>query len=261
MPLIDCDFSSVSLGVSASVRVILPQEGNYRAGVPSRRYPTLWLLHGLSDDHTAWTRQTAIERHASQYQLAVVMPAVNRSYYADMEAGPAYFTYVSEELPTLMRAWFPLSAERADNFVAGLSMGGFGAFKLALNYPDRYAAAASLSGALMRHSGPIDAELSRDLALAYGTQGDQVGSVSDIYAQAEKVARLPLPARPALYQWCGVDDFPYECNLEFREHASNIGLDLLHEEGPGGHTWDRWDACIERVLNWLPLAAKRPIQE
>lgn len=260
MALIDCDFKSVSLGVGASVRVILPQEGNYGDGIPARRYPTLWLLHGLSDDHTAWTRQTSIERFAMEYQLAVIMPAVNRSFYADMVSGAAYFTYVADELPALLRAWFPLSAERDENFVAGLSMGGFGAFKLALNYPERYAAAASLSGALIRMRGAIDPEIGRDLALAYGTEGAQVGSVSDIYAQAQKVAQLPSEQRPNLYAWCGVDDFLIEHNREFRDFAASIGLDLVYEEGPGGHTWDRWDEMIQRVLRLLPLQPALPIR-
>ncbi len=176
-----------------------------------------------------------------------------------MVSGPAYFTYVAEELPALLRTWFPLSAERDENFVAGLSMGGFGAFKLALNYPDRYAAAASLSGALIRMRGAIDPEIARDLALAYGTEGAQVGSVSDLYTQAQKVAQLPSEQRPDLYAWCGVDDFLIEHNREFREFADSLGLDLLYEEGPGGHTWDRWDETIQRVLKRLPLQSKQPM--
>ena len=143
MALLRCDFRSDVLQLSTSMSVILP------AGTaPAAGHPTLWLLHGMSDDHTAWTRQTAVERYVADTGWAVVMPQVDRSYYADMAHGNDYWTFVSEELPVIARSMFRLSERRADNAAAGLSMGGYGAFKLALNFPDRYRAAASLSGAL-----------------------------------------------------------------------------------------------------------------
>ena len=125
MALIQCDFFSESLGFSTSMNVILPQ--------PAReRYRVLYLLHGMSDDHTIWCRRTSIERYVDPLGLAVVMPAVHRGYYTDMAAGYRYWTFISEELPALARSFFPLSHKREDTFVAGLSMGGYGAFKLAL---------------------------------------------------------------------------------------------------------------------------------
>ena len=80
--------------------------------------------------------------------LIVIMPGAERSFYADMEHGYKYWTYISEELPSIMKSFFPISDKREDTFVAGLSMGGYGAMKLAFNHPERYAAAASLSSAV-----------------------------------------------------------------------------------------------------------------
>ena len=108
----------------------------------------LYLLHGLTDDHTGWQRYTSIERYADEAGLAVVMPAVHHSFYTDEVHGHAYWTYVSEELPALVHRLFRVSDRPEDTFAAGLSMGGYGAVKLALSHPDRYAAAASLSGTL-----------------------------------------------------------------------------------------------------------------
>ena len=108
----------------------------------------LYLLHGLSDDHTAWLRYTSIERYATARGLAVVMPAVHRSFYADEAHGHAYWQFVSEELPRIVAAFFRLSERPEDTFVAGLSMGGYGALKLGLHHPERFAAVASLSGAV-----------------------------------------------------------------------------------------------------------------
>ena len=108
----------------------------------------LYLLHGLSDDHTAWLRYTSVERYAAAAGLAVVMPAVNRSFYANEASGGRYWDYVAEELPQIVGNFFRVSQDPADTYVAGLSMGGYGAMKLALTHPDRFAAAATLSGAL-----------------------------------------------------------------------------------------------------------------
>src|SRR5512147_42451 len=138
MPLIHCNFFSQALGLSISMDVILPlRPWSQGASAQAGRHPTLYLLHGMSDDHTIWQRRTSIERYVDPLGLAVVMPAVARSFYTDMYAGPKYWTFISEELPEIARAFFPLSAAREDNYVAGLSMGGYGAFKLGLRQPER----------------------------------------------------------------------------------------------------------------------------
>ena len=153
MALITCDFFSESLEVGTSMTVVLPQTTEEQIGVSSvdvseHGVPVLYLLHGLSDDHTAWLRYTSIERYATARGLAVVMPAVHRSFYADEAHGHAYWQFVSEELPAIVAAFFRLSERREDTFVAGLSMGGYGALKLGLHHPERFAAVASLSGAV-----------------------------------------------------------------------------------------------------------------
>jgi len=258
MALIHCDFFSDVLGLSCAMDVILPQAAAGQIGMASaasgRRHPTLWLLHGLSDDHTIWQRRTSIERYAAPLSLAVVMPAVGRSFYTDTTFGYRYWTFVSQELPALARSFFPLSAARDDNFVAGLSMGGYGAFKLALRCPQQYAAAASLSGALDMATRPdeTDDAFLAELERVFGPLADLPGSDHDLLHLAEVVARSRGP-RPALYAWCGTEDFLYGQNLRFRDRARAVGLDLTFEEGPGTHEWGYWDRQIQRVLEWLPL--------
>ncbi|WP_239618295.1 alpha/beta hydrolase [Cohnella mopanensis] len=247
MALIQCDFISETLGISTSMNVILPQ------GQINRPFQTLYLLHGLSDDHTGWCRRTSIERYADNQGIAVVMPAVNRSFYADMSRGAKYWTFISEELPRLARSFFPLSDRREDNFVAGLSMGGYGAMKLALSFPDRYAAAASLSGSV---------DISRLAAEEYG--GDMwnifsdpakvSGSSADLFALADLAALAAGDGLvPMLYQCCGTEDFLYEDNVRFRDHCRQLGLPVTYEEEHGNHDWSYWDHKIARVLEWLPI--------
>ena len=249
MALIHCNFFSNVLQISASMDVILPQGG----ALSGRKLPTLYLLHGLSDDHTIWQRRTSIERYVEPLGLAVVMPAVNRSFYADMAHGPRYWTFVSEELPRLARAFFPLSDKRADNFAAGLSMGGYGAFKLVLSHPDRFAAGASLSGALdLAHRlDQVGEERMPEFEDVFGDPARLKGSENDLFHLAEKVARRKR--QPRLYQCCGTEDFLYEGNVRFRQHAERLELDLTYEEGPGEHEWGYWDQQIQKVLAWLPL--------
>src|SRR5262245_15620624 len=149
MILTQVNFYSETLTLGCSMHVLLPQRPLAETqSKPRKKFRTLYLLHGRSDDHTAWQRFTSIERYVEGLNLSVVMPAVHRSFYNDMFYGGKYWQFISEEVPAIARDIFPLSADRKDNFAAGLSMGGYGAFKLALTHPDRFAAAASLSGGL-----------------------------------------------------------------------------------------------------------------
>lgn len=254
MALIHCHFYSQVLGMMSTMTVLLPDPGTLPLSSPAgrNRYPTLYLLHGLSDDHTVWQRRTAIERYVEQSDLAVVMPAVARSFYADTITGQRYWTFISEEVPAVARHFFPLSAERNDNYVAGLSMGGYGAFKLALTYPDRFAAAASLSGVLdvvgfFRASDPAG---QIELRHVFGEIDGLAGNANDLFALARRMARQ-TGIRPRLYQWCGTEDFLYADNVGFRDHAESLGLALTYDEGSGGHEWSCWDREIQRVLRWL----------
>ncbi|MFD3261031.1 alpha/beta hydrolase [Paenibacillus lentus] len=261
MALIQCRFFSEVLGLSTSMTVILPQRAKSQIGMRgseiSGPIPTLYLLHGLSDDDSIWLRRTSLERYVSELGLAVVMPQVGVSFYTDMDAGKRYWTFISEELPYICRSFFPLSEHREDTFVAGLSMGGYGAFKLALRKPGVFSAAASLSGALDVSVNRIDeARRSIDNQSLYrqifGSQGPQ-GTQDDLFKLLETVD--PGTA-PLLYQCCGTEDFLYEDNVRFRDACIGAGFDLTYEEGPGTHDWTYWDARIQDVLAWLPLKTK-----
>jgi putative tributyrin esterase len=255
MALIHCDFFSDALGLSTSMTVILPQETSAQIGLSGRTrtggHPVLYLLHGLSDDHTIWSRRTSIERYVAPLGLAVVMPQVHRSFYTDEHIGNRYWTFVSEELPSLVQGFFRVSDRREDTFVAGLSMGGYGAFALALRRPDRFAAAASMSGAL-------DVAMLQELALQPALM-DQVfgpdpisGTDHDLlWALGQLDGTAPLPA---LYACCGADDPLLPATHAFADAAGRNGVDLTIEIGPGNHEWGYWDRKIQDVLAWLPLS-------
>jgi putative tributyrin esterase len=256
MILTEVNFFSETLGLGCTMHVLLPQRPLADAQKkPKQKFRTLYLLHGHSDDHTAWQRWTSIERYVEGLNLAVVMPAVHLSFYNDMAHGGKYWQFISEEVPALVRDIFPLSSDRKDNFVAGLSMGGYGAFKLALTHPDRYAAAASLSGALdirevvKPHADPRSKAWLEEMRTVFGDLSKVPGSKHDLFTLAKKLAKGRV--KPRLYQCCGTEDELYADNVRFRDAVRKLPLDLTYEEGPGQHNWAYWDKMIQSVLAWM----------
>jgi putative tributyrin esterase len=259
MALVNCQFFSESLGLSMAMNVILPQPASAKQiGITSpdrkTRYPALYLLHGLSDDHSIWCRRTSIERYAAAYGLVIVMPEVHRSWYADIPGGSNYWTFVSEELPAIAEQFFPISPLREDRFAAGLSMGGYGAFKLALRRPDMFSAAASLSGALNVTELAIQrvAQGKDEYLRVFGDPNTIAGSDNDLFALAHKAQSGESPL-PKLFQWCGTEDHLIKANRDFRDHIKSLGFDCQYHEASGTHEWEHWDREIQQVLKWLPL--------
>ena len=269
------DFFAESLGMGTSMVVLMPQsasgigmEGSDAPGAgPSAdgtadggadaggagaadgpAVPVLYLLHGLSDDCTIWERRTSIERYATEKGIAVVMPEVRRSFYTDEAVGEQYWTFIAEELPQLIARTFRVSTAREDTFVAGLSMGGFGAFKLALNHPERFAAAASLSGAL--DVAALDLDWAGTLGQRVWDGRDTAGTADDLLGL---LAASDPAALPALFLDCGTEDQLLDHNRRFLAVADERGVELASRLRPGAHTWEFWDQGIQDVLDWLPL--------
>ncbi|WP_433066498.1 alpha/beta hydrolase [Dactylosporangium sp. CS-033363] len=243
MARIRCDFSSDALGVATSMTVLVPDS--------TTPLPVLYLLHGLSDDDTAWTRFTSLERYAAELGLAIVMPQVERSFYTDEVWGRPYWTFVAEELPRKTRGLFRITDDPAQTFVAGLSMGGYGAFKLALRHPDRFGAAASLSGVLDLPTRARELFTAGDPRMWERIFGDPpaiAGTDNDLLHLLESV-----PNPPPLFAACGTEDPLYPGNVKFRDACTRLGIPLKAEFSPGAHDWAFWDAKIREVLAWLPL--------
>lgn len=266
MAFFDCHFFSDALGLTVSAYVLLPQRTSRQIGLSGQSapaahgWPTLTLLHGLSDDHTIWMRRSSIERHASELGCAVVMPAVGRSFYQDTASGARYWTFLSEELPGLMRGFFPLSTRREENMVAGLSMGGYGALRLALAHPAQYSAAASFSGALdvgriCRQAGRKGSRLNRaEVEGIFGSRLEAEETEADLWTLARGLASGSGP-KPRLFLSCGTEDELRGENQKFSGHLTALGLPHSYEERPGGHEWAFWDGEIQRFLGWLAAPA------
>jgi putative tributyrin esterase len=260
MSRFQCSFQSKALLTPTTITVTLPFpvfdpiskdesfDNIYGSG---KKFKTLHLFHGAFADSSSWSLYSRVEEYADRHGLAVVMPNLGNSFHADLVHGPAYWTFVSEELPRFVRSVFPLSDKREDNFVAGLSMGGYGAFKLALNKAEKFAAAISIFGVLditAVMKDPIHPVFNVDEY--FGGFGKLEGSGSDLFAQLQKLKRKGTSI-PRLYIACGLEDSVYEMNVKFRDFAVSNAVDLTYEEGPGAHTWDFCDQHICQAFNWL----------
>jgi putative tributyrin esterase len=253
MALLSVDFFSDVLEVGASMNVVWPQTTEHQVGVSGGRGssdgpPVLYLLHGRTDDHSAWARNSSVERYAVASGVAVVMPAVQRSFYTDEVHGDRYWTFLSEELPALVGSMFRVSQRREDTFVAGLSMGGYGAIKWALRDPDRFAAAASMSGALDIQVLLQDPERREELVdRVFGPDPDPADDLFALLESAES------PRLPRLHVSCGTEDHLLDHSRRFAADAEARGVDVTVDFRPGEHEWGFWDTEIQTVLGWLPL--------
>jgi putative tributyrin esterase len=256
--LMHVNFISGQLGMCVSADVILPQApaGSPRGG----KHPVLWLLHGFSDDQTIWQRRTAIERYAAPLGLAVVMPCAHLSSYTDMAHGGKYFSYIADELPVIMRSFFPLSERREDNFIAGLSMGGAGSMKIGLARPEQYAAIGCLSAGLSMYRSLYltgDPAHERQEYLVHGGR-DITGTVEDDISRARRIVAEGLPA-PRIYHAWGTEDFVLESARRTREFFTGFEgnpFGYTPDEGPGAHTWEFWEEHIQTFLRFLGLPSQ-----
>lgn len=258
MALLEFHFYSKALKRATTVNVILPEVNKNAPGIgnPGTPYKTLYLLHGLSCDYTYWMRRTSIERYATMHGIAVVMPDAGRSWYTDTANGEKYLTFIAEELPQVCRSYFAgMSDKREDNYVAGLSMGGYGAMKIALTYPNDFAGCVSLSGALdiTRKNRPRDLNEWRAI-FGYDLQDfdELTGTKHDIYALAEKNCAAGLPF-PKLFIWCGTEDSPalLQNNRLMHEHLEKLGVAHTYVESEGNHSWKWWDLHIQDGMRFL----------
>lgn len=262
-------FFSKVLNTRANVYVVLPTcmgdgqgpEELYRKNV---KFQVLWLLHGGGGDDLDWPVHSSITRYAERNNLAVIMPGVGNSIYADSIYGMKYWTYLTDELPRLMYSYFPLSDVREDNFVAGLSMGAHGAMKLALNFPERFSAMACLSGAgfsLKKLDQMIHEKEPVEIQYIFGDVENVRLTVDDVYYQAELRKKQNI-SQPQMYLACGTEDFILPICRESRQILQGLGYKIDYVEEPGyAHQWEFWDPYIRKVIEeWLPLK-KQPIFE
>ena len=253
MPLITVNHFSITLLRNMPCTVILPRS----AELSSKKLPVLWLLHGKGDDHTTWSRRTSIERYADEHGLAVVMPNGENSNYSNMAHGHPYFDYIAKELPDLLGGMFNLSPRREDNFIAGNSMGGGGALKIGLAFPEGYAAIGCLSAGdtvfPFPNTKPGDKPEIDCLVHRFYDGKEIEGTEEDVLGSARKIAENGLPA-PRIFHAIGKDDFLLDAAHHTRDFFTSLEgnpFDYTYIEDEGDHCWAYWDKHIVDFLDYI----------
>ena len=259
MALLELNFFSPSLEQNSRVLAALPEPAELD-GTPLK---TVWMLHGYSGSCTDWQRMSGIERHAVSRRVAVIMPDAENSFYADMAYGKPWFTYLTKELPDYLHRVLPLSDRREDCFIGGLSSGGYGAMKIGLTFPERFAAIACLSA----YNIPEDFAWQypdkpegwrRMFRLCYGERfpDRMMGSEHDLWTLAERVRAEGKP-KPRIYHVWGDRDVARRGALIMNRYFTDAGdFDYFGKEYPGYHDFDFWDARLPEMFDFFGLPGR-----
>jgi len=253
-------------GVTDGSESGLPGSGvKKRAYVPGMKLPTVYMLHGGGEDDTVFQRMSRLEYYAEQNGVMTVTPQVNDSFFLDTRYGIRYFTYLTEELPVLIRSLFASSGAREDNYVVGMAMGGNGALQLAMRRPDLYAACVDLSGGIgcTIDTDNLVSQLNSIGHLpkfqgAFGEAAGIPGSEYDlaVYAKRNKEEGIEVPQ---LFLAVGKEDFIRDVVRKDRDALLRLGYQITYEEPEGyAHDWDFWDVYLKKTFDeWLPITGRR----
>lgn len=254
MARFQCNVISYVLRRTVDITVVVPSTtipesmasdmpGMEKAAPPTHqvkeKYPLLYLLHGYGNNHAQWCGYTNIELYAEEHNMAVVMLSGENKFYRDTADGDKFFDFVAKEVPEFVTNYFPVSDRPEHSYIAGLSMGGYGALLHGLTHPERYAAIGSFSGAVMK-------------AADEGKTDGLVDGPLDVTWLA-KTALQAGRTLPPIYLACGEDDFLYEPNTAYKDMLLQGGAKVTWVSVPGyGHEWRFWDKQVEQFLKWIP---------
>lgn len=269
MSLITVNFKSIVLKRTVTVQATVPADKNNGLAYifdADRKFPTLYLLHGLMGNYTDWTVSTQVQKYADDHNLALVMPSGDNSFYADLpQVNSDYGRFIGEELVDFTRRLFPLSPRREDTFIGGLSMGGFGALRNGFRYADIFGYVISLSAAIhvfeQKPGDPARGMLCNE-DFVFGPWEEAAKTDNNpAVALANLADRVKngQSSFPTVYMACGTEDSLLVPNRSFRDKLKATGVKLTYIEEHGQHEWGFWDRHIKYAIeNWLlPLGEKQ----
>lgn len=262
MAVFEGSYFSNALRRGASFSVYLPNDVSpeFRTKHFDRPTQVLFLLHGYTGTAADWIKDTTLYSLASQYNLALVCPSGENSFYLDGTAtGRQYETFVGRELVEYVRKTFGLSDRREDTFIGGISMGGFGAIHTGFAYPETFSKIVSLSAALIVHKvaamkpedSNLDGVANYDYyRLMFGDPEKLLESRNNPEVLVRELMQKGGPL-PQLYLAIGTEDFLYQDNQVFRRFLEEQGFPFTYREGPGVHDYNFWQPQIASSLRWL----------
>lgn len=258
MPHFTCNFLSYVLHRSIDVHVIIPGVTSSEADTPAAchkpkwKYPVLYLLHGYCNDCSTWERYTSIERYAEERRIAVVTFSAENNMYMKLEdvkkpnpiqlmMEPDYEKLLMKEIPEFVTGMFPISRKPSDTYLAGLSMGGYGALCNGFRYPSKFRAIGAFS--------PLTTQRRNDYR-----ENDTVPDYLKKYEPLLLIQKAQKRGQmPALYYSYGEEDFLFDIQEWFREKLDENQIEYTLDVLPGyGHEWAFWDMQVKKFLDWIP---------
>jgi S-formylglutathione hydrolase FrmB len=262
MALYQAEYYSKALAKTANFYIVLPNDVG--SGIIAenecyqREMKTLYLLHGYSSSYRDWLLDSSVRELAVKYNLAIVMPAGDNSFYLDGKGtGKAYGRYIGKELVEYIRKTFGLSAKKEDTYIGGYSMGGFGALHTGLMYPDNFGKIMALSSALIIHEiKNKKADFNNGIAdydYYYSVFGDLDKLENSMNNPEFVIRKLKEEGKeiPPIYMACGTEDFLLHNNREFYSFLKKEDIEVQYVEDYGVHDWKFWNRYLEPAIQWL----------
>jgi S-formylglutathione hydrolase FrmB len=219
----------------------------------NRRFPVIYLLHGLTGHFNNWTDKTKIAEYVARMNVIIVTPEGEDGWYTDgaTNANDKYESYIVKELVPEIDKRFRTIADRKNRAIAGLSMGGYGALKFGMKYPEMFLLAGSFSGALGAATFPSNGPnqgLMKSLNIIYGPMDSDTRKANDIFKMVREMTPEKTKALPFLYIDCGTEDFLFQNNRDFIDLLVQKQVPHEFRQLPGGHTWPYWDKQVQEFL-------------
>lgn len=266
MSTVQLNFYARCLHFRTEVRVSLPEYSEQRNEAvpyrqsfdPSVRFPVVYLLHGFTGDYTDWINMIPIERFAAETGFAVVMPHGYNTWYRNIPGSLQMESFIAEELPAAMEALLPISSAPQDRFIAGLSMGGTGAIRMAWRYPGQYRAAAAMSAvpdltqSFCEESDPFyEAQLRQSVQHAYGCETAAQDEGDELLKLGAAQQRLGVKLPPLLFHY-GEQDVRFQAQyLPFKRFCEANRLPVTFATAPGRHNFDYWEPTVRQIFRWF----------
>ena len=248
MAVIRMTFFSTALRMTTNCNILIPDNSNDVTPICNGQYKTLYLLHGLSGNAEEWIRFTKLEYYAKKFGYIIVMPEVGRSFYTNID-GINYAKYIAEELPNYLSQWFKIPTQKECTYIAGESMGGYGALKIGFSYPKQYQSIAALSPVI--HLEELRCMVENKVFEEIGVDEiDRIIYQNDYFDIYKCLDNKPSKDYPSVIQLCGTDDFLVDSNRKFYHYAKNK-IDITYQELSGDHEWPVWDIAIQKAIQYF----------
>lgn len=245
------------MGRKMPFRVVLPVAYNDKTQ-SGRIYPVVYLLHGLTGHFENWTAKTGVTGYSANHDLIIVTPEGDNGWYSDSVsiANDKYESYIVKELITEVDNRYRTIADRRGRIIAGLSMGGYGALKFGLKYPEMFSLVGSFSGALgaVRFTEKNAGNIGKGIDVIFGPEDGDARKTNDPFRLLRELTPDKLKALPYIYQSCGTEDYLIQINREYLALLNEKKVPHEYREHPGGHTWTFWD---DQVREFLAVAERR----